>query len=328
MTLLSALGEFPEMVLGLAFSLGCALLLAFLCLRLLLSLMTRQQYNVAHNVINDPSHTGSILWLGAAVAGASGSSDAATADALDSGATGSPYLLPAAAPHNRFSRIAKPDANTGGGVVQLPQTVAGRIAQGGRGDGWGGDAGVGTTATPPESGLPSTPSRVRVTLSEDARGPLLVAEVFSGDNRQVAMLPWNPPSSVQAKPRINITKKLFWTEAEPILDMLLVDSDSQMLILDADKIASYRWMGDKWTLFTATLRWRFPARFLATLGGGWRPRLEDLKPSCRSGPALASGTPKLKLRCDGGIANWPGTFGTHWAGGSERFGRGRSHPKF
>ncbi len=34
MTFLSAFGEFPEMVLGLAFSLGCALLLGFLCLRL------------------------------------------------------------------------------------------------------------------------------------------------------------------------------------------------------------------------------------------------------------------------------------------------------
>ncbi len=138
MIFLSALGEFPEMVLGFAFSLGCALLLAFLCLRLVLSLMTRQQYNVAHNVINDPSHTGSILWLGAAV-GTSGSSDTATADALDSVAIGSPYLLPAAAPYNRFSRIAKPDADTRSGVVQLPQAVAGRIAQGGRGDGWGDD---------------------------------------------------------------------------------------------------------------------------------------------------------------------------------------------
>ena len=96
MTLLSALGDFPEMVLGLAFSLGCALLLAFLCLRLLLNLMTRQQYNVAHNVINDPSHTRSIIWLGVAVAGASGGPDAGIADGLDSSAAGSPYLLPAA----------------------------------------------------------------------------------------------------------------------------------------------------------------------------------------------------------------------------------------
>src|ERR1700733_1694985 len=39
-------------------------------------------------------------------------------------------------------------------------------------------AGVGTAGTPPELGSSATPSRVRVTLSEDARGLLLVAEVF------------------------------------------------------------------------------------------------------------------------------------------------------
>ena len=51
MTFLSALGEFPEMVLGLAFSLGCALLLAFVCLRSLLGLMTRQQYRVPQMIM-------------------------------------------------------------------------------------------------------------------------------------------------------------------------------------------------------------------------------------------------------------------------------------
>jgi hypothetical protein len=52
MTFLSALGEFLEAVLGLAVSLGCALLLAFLCLRFLVGLMTRQQFRVT----DDPSH--------------------------------------------------------------------------------------------------------------------------------------------------------------------------------------------------------------------------------------------------------------------------------
>ncbi len=168
-----------------------------------------------------------------------------------------------------------------------------------------------TTGTPPDSGFAPTAARVRVTLSEDARGLLLVAEVFSGDNRQVAMLPWNPPSSAQAKPRINITKKLFWTEAEPILDMLLVDSDSQMLILDADKIASYRRMEDKWTpLATASLVLPRPlprdprGRVEATPGG-----FEAFLPV-----ATCTGVwnPELKLRCDSGIANWPG-LATHWA---------------
>ena len=36
------------MVLGLAFSLGCALLLGFVCLRFLVGLMTRQQFQCGH----------------------------------------------------------------------------------------------------------------------------------------------------------------------------------------------------------------------------------------------------------------------------------------
>lgn len=130
MMFLGVLGDFTEAVLGLAFSFGCALLLAFVCLRFLLGLMTRQQYNVPHNVINDPSHSRSILWLGTAVAG----TDSGTEHDGRSGATGGPYIVPAAAPSNRFARDAKPDAVTGGRVVELPHFVAGRVAQGGRGD--------------------------------------------------------------------------------------------------------------------------------------------------------------------------------------------------
>jgi hypothetical protein len=155
MTLLSALGEFPEMILGLAFSFGCALLLAFVCLKFLVSLMTRQQYNVTIyrdltnvpnlandlNQNNDPSHTRSILWLGAAVAGsADNRTDPGSNDGGDS-ATGGPHLLPAAAPLNRFARDSKLNITSSTRVVELPQFVAERVAQGGSGDGWAGDNG-------------------------------------------------------------------------------------------------------------------------------------------------------------------------------------------
>src|ERR1700733_13000756 len=69
-------------------------------------------------------------------------------------------------------------------------------------------AGLETTATPPES-------RVRVTLSEDARGLLFVAEVITGDNRQIAILPWNLPSSARPQPRVSISKKVLWTQPQP-----------------------------------------------------------------------------------------------------------------
>jgi hypothetical protein len=167
-------------------------------------------------------------------------------------------------------------------------------------------AGVGTQ---PESGIAA---RLRVTLSENARGPLLVAEVFTGDNRQIAMLPWGLPARAQSKPRITLTQKLILTQAEPILDMLLVDSDSQMLILDAGQIVSFRWMGNKWTpSATASVVLprpvpRDPRGRLETTAGGFEAFLPV-------GTCTGAWNPELKLTCGGGTANWPGTFGTHWA---------------
>ena len=140
MTFVSALGELPEMVLGLAFSFGCALLLGFISLRLLLGLMTRQQYNLTHghhglhNGINDPSHSRSLLLLSTAVAGTNTGTD------IDgnSSTTGSPCLVPAAAPLNSVARDAKSDAGPGARVVEIPRLAAGPVASFGAGD--GGDA--------------------------------------------------------------------------------------------------------------------------------------------------------------------------------------------
>jgi hypothetical protein len=160
-------------------------------------------------------------------------------------------------------------------------------------------SGIETAGTPPES-------RVRVTLSEDARGLLFVVEVFTGDNRQVAMLPWNLPSSAQAKPRVSITKKVLWTQPEPILDILLVDSDSELLVLSANTVASYRSMGDKWTpsataslVLTRPLP-RDPRGRLEATADGFRAYLPT---------ATCQGTwrPELRLTCLNGTATWEDT---------------------
>ncbi len=162
-------------------------------------------------------------------------------------------------------------------------------------------AGVEATATPPEGALPA---RVRVTLSEDARGLLLVAEVFAGDNRQIAMVPWNLPPSAPAKPRISITKKLLWTQPEPILDILLLDSDSQMLILGTEEVASYRLMGDKWvpsasaSLVLPRPLPRDPRGRLETAPDGFRAYL----PGATCNGALQ---PQFRIACAPGNENWP-----------------------
>jgi hypothetical protein len=165
-------------------------------------------------------------------------------------------------------------------------------------------AGVETAATRPEPGLPLTPSRVRVTLSEDARGLLFVAEVSSGDTRQIALLPWNLPSPASAKPRISITRKPLWTQAEPMLDTLLMDSDSRMLILSPDKVVSYRLLGDKWTpsatasLVLARPLPRDPRGRLETTADGFRAYLPTA--TCQG-----TFTPELRLTCVNGTETWP-----------------------
>ena len=164
-------------------------------------------------------------------------------------------------------------------------------------------SGISTAETPPDS-------RVRVTLSEDARGLLFVAEVSSGENRQIAMLPWNVPSSAQAKPRISLTKKPLWTEAEPILDILMVDSGSQMLVLSSDRLASYRSIENKWTA-SATASLVLPR----PLPRDPRGRLEATADGFRAflPAATCQGTfqPELRLKCVNGTEPWPDTQ-EHW----------------
>lgn len=165
-------------------------------------------------------------------------------------------------------------------------------------------AAVPTTTTPPEA-------RVRVTLAEDAHGLLLVAEVFTGDNRQVAMLPWNVPPSAQPNPPVSINKKLLWAQEDPILDVLLQDSDTEMLVLGVDSIASYRLTDGKWVaVSTATLALPRPmprdprGRIVATPEG-----FQAFLPAAT---CTGAWTPELKVTCAIGTVTWPGTPGTRW----------------
>lgn len=161
-------------------------------------------------------------------------------------------------------------------------------------------AGVPTATTPPEP-------RGRVTLSADAQGLLLVAEVIvpgaNGDSRQVAMQRWNPPVSAQLNPRVSITKRLLWTQDSPILDVWLVDSDSGMLVLGVDQVTGYRLTDGKWTaVSSASLALprpmpRDPRGRLETTPAGFRAYLPE-------GTCDGSWQPELKLTCSGEIGTW------------------------
>jgi hypothetical protein len=153
------------------------------------------------------------------------------------------------------------------------------------------------------SGASAEP-HVRITLSESARGMLLVADITSGENRQVAMLPWNPPQSAGEKPRVTLTKTMLWTQPEPILDMLLLDSNSQMLVLSVSKVASFRLAGGSWTpSATASLVLprpvpRDPRGRIEKTPDGFRAYLPGV--TCTG--ALQ---PDLKISCATGNETWP-----------------------
>jgi len=87
--------------------------------------------------------------------------------------------------------------------------------------------------------------RVRVTLSENPRGLLFVAESISGENRQVTVLPWPSPPPVETKPRARIELQAVLQQLEPVLDLLLLD-DQTLLCLTPIKVSTYRLNTGKW----------------------------------------------------------------------------------
>jgi len=88
--------------------------------------------------------------------------------------------------------------------------------------------------------------RLKVTVSENQRGLLFVAESLAGENKQVAFLPWPTPARTEAKPRTRIDAQPMFQQLEPVLDILLTDGSQTMLALSPTKISTYRLSNGKW----------------------------------------------------------------------------------
>jgi hypothetical protein len=149
----------------------------------------------------------------------------------------------------------------------------------------------------------STGQRVRITLSENPRGFLFVADVISGDNHQVALLPCNPLPVAEERPPWSFRKKPLWAQKEPILDVLLFDNDMQMLVLDANKVASFRFSDGKW-IPSATASLILPR----PIPRDPRGRIEAVPEGFRVfiPGATCAGTlqPDLKVTCAPGNETW------------------------
>jgi len=157
-------------------------------------------------------------------------------------------------------------------------------------------------------GLPMTATqsetRVRITISENARGVLLVAEIIAGDQRTVLMQSWVAQLTAEAKPRLRISRKPVWEQPEPVLDILLLNSDSDLLVLSSTTVASFRLDTGKWTqtglaaLSLARSPARDPRGRIESAPGGFRVYLPG---------TTCSGTlqPMLNVACTPGNEAWP-----------------------
>ncbi|HLK19461.1 MAG TPA: hypothetical protein VKT81_10905 [Bryobacteraceae bacterium] len=143
---------------------------------------------------------------------------------------------------------------------------------------------------------------LRVTISENVRGLLFVATVSAGENRQVSLLPWSMPQAAPHKPRVRITLQAMLEQSEPVLDLLLLDSE--LLVLSPSKVSSYRMEGAKWTpAGIAGVSWarplpRDPRGRLEIAPGGFRVFVPGT--SCNGTIA-----PDFKITCTPGNDTWP-----------------------
>ena len=89
--------------------------------------------------------------------------------------------------------------------------------------------------------------RVRVVVSENVRGLLLIAEVVNGDTRQIVMAPWSRPGPAQSKLGLRIQITPIAEQPQPILDILMFDSGTDLLMLSPAKVSAFHLTNGKWT---------------------------------------------------------------------------------
>ncbi len=79
---------------------------------------------------------------------------------------------------------------------------------------------------------------ITLTISENVKGYLLIADFKPGDDRIVEMQPYRPDSSAPpSRPALTIGKRMLWEQTAPILDVAVFED--QMLVLDTAGVTRY-----------------------------------------------------------------------------------------
>jgi hypothetical protein len=89
------------------------------------------------------------------------------------------------------------------------------------------------------------PVDIAVTISENLRGYILVAEIKRENESAVEMAEFRPTApAAPARPAVGIESKMLWEQDPPILDLAI--SGDQMLVLDTAGVSLYTRNAGKW----------------------------------------------------------------------------------
>lgn len=88
---------------------------------------------------------------------------------------------------------------------------------------------------------------VALTISENLRGFLLVAEIRHDNGTLVEMVDfWPDPPTVQLRPVVALERRLLWEQSAPILDLVFLSD--QIILLDPTRLDHYERSAAKWEL--------------------------------------------------------------------------------
>lgn len=90
---------------------------------------------------------------------------------------------------------------------------------------------------------PAPATEVRLTLAEDVREVVLIAEIVQETRRHVELVRFQP-ETIERKSLPALERQLIWEQAEPILDVAALDA--RLLVLDSGKLAVHEKREGKW----------------------------------------------------------------------------------
>jgi hypothetical protein len=140
------------------------------------------------------------------------------------------------------------------------------------------------------------PVDIALTISENLRGYLLVAEIHRDSGTQIEMVDFRPdPPTPQARPAVALEKRLLWEQSSAVLDMAILAD--QMILLDSTRMDRYERNGAKWELKEtapiAPMNVRDPRGRLLVSGDSLTVELPGL--ACQG-----TWKPMLTVQCDEG----------------------------